>query len=113
MKSSVATIKKFFGRNITEQDAVALRAVLAAVDVKSHRSVDDTLKTANRLIGGYGVEVLRGKYVNSYYGDIVAEYVNVGDSYAATLLFNTVTSRFSLTSWGDFVEKNAKRYKID
>ena len=36
-----------------------------------------------------------------------------GDSYAATVLFNTVTKRFSLTSWGDFVEKNSKRYKID
>jgi hypothetical protein len=113
MKSSVATIKKFFGRNITEQDAVALRAVLAAVDVKSHRSVEDTLKTANRLTDAHGVEAIRGKYVDRYYGDSVALYVNMGDSYAGTLLFNTITKKFSLTTWGNFVEKNEKRYKID
>ena len=75
--------------------------------------MQSTLETVDRLIGAHGVEAIRGKYVDRYYGDIVAQYANVGDSYAATVLFNTVTKRFSLTSWGDFVEKNSKRYKID
>ena len=42
----------------------------------------------------------------------MALYVNMGDSYAGTLLFNTITKKFSLTTWGDFAEKNAKRYGI-
>lgn len=113
MKVSVATLKKFFGRDLSETDAVALRAVLAAVNVNDGRSVQSALETADRLIDAHGVEAIRGKYVDRYYGDIVAEYVNVGDSYAGTLLFNTVTKKFSLTSWGDFVEKNSKRYKIE
>lgn len=113
MKVSVASLKKFFGRDLSDADAVALRAVLASVDVRNTKSVDEALDTANRLTSAHGVAAIRGKYVDRYFGEIVALYVNMGDSYAGTLLFNTITKRFSLTSWGDFVEKNSERYKID
>lgn len=113
MKVSVASLKKFFGRDLSETDAVALRAVLAAVNVNDGRSVQNALETANRLTDAHGIEAIRGKYVDRYYGDSVALYVNMGDSYAGTLLFNTITKKFSLTTWGDFAEKNAKRYGIE
>ena len=74
MKVSVAALKKFFGRDLSETDAVAMRAVLAAVNVNDGRSVQSALETADRLIGAHGVEAIRGKYVDRYYGDIVAEY---------------------------------------
>lgn len=113
MKVSVATLKKFFGRDLSETDAVALRAVLAAVDASNAKSVDEALDTTNRLVRAHGVAEIRGKYVDRYFGEIVALYVNMGDSYSGTLLFNTVTKKFSLTTWGDFVAENEKRYGIE
>jgi hypothetical protein len=112
MKVSIASLKKFFGRDLSEADAVALRAVLASVDVSDPDSVDRALDTASRLVGGYGVEAIHGKYVDRYYQDIVGLYVNTGDTYNGTLLFNTITEKFSLTTMGDFVEKYSDRYQI-
>lgn len=32
-------------------------------------------------------------------------YLNTGESYAATLVYNHVSGRFSVNSWGDIVER--------
>lgn len=42
----------------------------------------------------------------------VAEYLNTGDTYSATLLFRRDTGTFRLTTWGDFYEKNEKRLAL-
>jgi hypothetical protein len=67
---------------------------------------------ANRLIGGHGVEAIRieGAHVDNYHFDIVATYVNMGDPYVATLLHESETGRFLLTTWGDWVEANERNY---
>jgi hypothetical protein len=76
-------------------------------------SVDATMDLANKLLSGHGIEAVRGDYhVDNYYYDTVALYVNMGDTYAATLLFETDTGRFKLTTLGDWVEKNQRRYRI-
>jgi hypothetical protein len=60
----------------------------------------------------FGVEPIRGKYWDNYYGDTVALYLNSGDTYNATLLYDAVKGRFMLTTMGDFVERAPKRYGI-
>lgn len=72
----------------------------------------------NQLMGGYGVESIRGEagrggYWGGYWGDSVAIYVNVGESYDNTVLFNLVTYRVQITSMGDFVERYGQRYGIE
>ena len=80
----------------------------------SHDEVDETLELASEILGAYGVEAIRGDYhVNNYYDDIVALYVNTGDTYNATLLYVTDTGRFLLTTFGDWVEKNERKYRIE
>lgn len=113
MKTSVAALQKHFGRHITATDAIGLRAVLAAAKPDDVKSVRETLVAADRLIGGHGTEVVRGRYVDNYYGDFVAEYVNVGDTYAATLVFDTVKKAFRLTTLGDWLEKCPKSYDLE
>lgn len=67
----------------------------------------------NTLIGGHGVEVIRSPDAyDNYYGDAVAEYVNTGDTYNATVVHDIRTGKFLLTTMGDYVEKNEKRYKL-
>jgi hypothetical protein len=58
----------------------------------------------------FGVEPIRGQHWDGYYGDTVALYLNSGDQYNATLLYDAVKGRFMLTTRGDFVERAPKSY---
>lgn len=93
----------------------ALRALLKKeVKTKSYKSVQDLiaqyhhnpsythrLMTAlDEIIEGYGVETLRK-------GDeVIAEYVNLGDTYAVTIIRKIDTGSIIISSWGDFAESN-------
>ena len=71
------------------------------------------LSDVNKLIDGHGVEAIRGEYhVDNYHHDIVATYVNTGDSYSPTVLYETETGRFLVTTFGDWVEKHSDKYRI-
>lgn len=52
------------------------------------------LHAIGELIGGFGIEALGDKY----------EYVNMGDTYATTLIYSSDQDRLFIGSWGDFVE---------
>ncbi len=77
----------------------------------------DRLEAINKLLKGYGTEAIRGDWQNGYWGDIVACYVNMGDTYTTTVLhvrgdWSGGKSRFIVSSFGDWVEKNQKKYSI-
>ena len=69
---------------------------------------DIIMEMFNELLGGFGVEAIRSerKWLNSYYGDCFATYVNMGDTYDITILRNNKNGKFMVTSWGNFVEHN-------
>jgi hypothetical protein len=52
------------------------------------------LHAIGELVGGYGIEALGNKY----------EYVNMGDTYATTLIFDRVKDRLFVGNWGSIVE---------
>jgi len=63
------------------------------------------LEKADTAIGGFGVEAVRSEGAwDSYYGDVVAEYVNTGDTYNATLLHDIEDDEIYLTTYGDWVQ---------
>lgn len=65
------------------------------------------------MIGGHGIEAIEGDYqVDRYYYNIVALYVNTGDSYNPTVLYETENERFLVWTMGDWVEKNERKYRI-
>lgn len=45
--------------------------------------------------------------------DIVFEYLNVGDTYAATIGYDHRIGEWAVTSWGDLVEKKYRRLLAD
>lgn len=56
----------------------------------------------NGIIEGHGIEAIENRdsgYLPS------AEYVNMGDSYDATILYCYDSKTFKLISWADYVEK--------
>jgi hypothetical protein len=69
-------------------------------------SPDAVLMMANSLLHGYGVVSCRDEraWVDSYYGDTIALYVNTGETYDTTLLYDTEAKEFLVISWGDWYE---------
>lgn len=70
------------------------------------------LSALNETVGGFGVE-----YIDDD-GECIAEYVNVGESYSPTIVRDTETGEFILSSWGDWyegwiAEQNANDGTID
>lgn len=74
----------------------------------SNRPSTNALKMAalNTLFDMHGVEAIRseGEWVDSYHGDIIATYLNTGDTYAATVLLESESGEFVVTSFGDWLE---------
>ena len=66
---------------------------------------DAKLSALNELFETYGVEPVRiDHHWDRYHGNVVACYLNTGDSYAATILLDYQENKWRLTSFGDFVE---------
>ena len=107
-----AKLLKATFRDLTDADARHLNKAMRVAVAGRHKVVDSTLELISRKIGGYGVEAIEGNWHDRYYQNIVALYVNMGDVYDATILYNTVTNAFSVTTVGDFVEHNERRYGI-
>lgn len=75
----------------------------AAVETKD---VDEAMEFANEALDGHGVEAIAGDdyQVDKYWMDTVLLYVNLGDTYDTTILYDTENAEFSVGSWGDFME---------
>ena len=67
--------------------------------------LDRIMECLNEVLGTYGVEAIGDSQT---YGP-PAEYLNAGDTYAATLVFDRLVGNFKLTSWGDWLEKNESK----
>jgi hypothetical protein len=77
------------------------------------RRAETVMDQINDLIGGHGVESIRGDGPGGFWQDSVAIYVNTGDTYSATILYDTTKEKFALTTMGDFVEQNQDKYQIE
>jgi hypothetical protein len=76
-----------------------------------HRAgVEIRLSAASELIGGYGQETINGRprYRDRYWGDCVLAYVNMGDPYALTLLYDTDSGTYRVRCWGDYAERDRR-----
>jgi len=109
----VKPTKKNLLANFRDLEEWQAKVLSNALVPGTHREDEESMELANRLLEGFGVEAVTGEHwVDSYYGNIVAEYVNTGDTYNATILHDTVKDEFWLTTFGDFVEKAPQYYGI-
>lgn len=91
---------------ITGNPAFPRTDAWAAAYFHKPRRIDLILSALNELLECHGVEAFRGRGDQSH---AIAEYLNTGDTYSATILFRHDTGTFRLTTWGDFYEANEKR----
>ena len=94
---SVARMVKVLG--LSKADASALKALMEEGYI--HR----TLERADKVLDGFGRE-----YLTPSDGGNGVDYVNMGDAYVPTLMFDYKTSRFVAASWGDLVERQPRRF---
>ena len=78
----------------------------------SHNRIDKALEEINKLLHGYGVEPVRDNEFSGYYCDIGLLYVNMGDTYDMTVIYDTRNDSFKVCSWGDIVERDMNRFNI-
>ena len=93
-----------------------LKACRKALRMTAKTNARDRLDLIDALLGTYGTEAIRGDWQNGYWMDIVACYCNTGDSYDLTVMevrTDNGGSRFIVTTVGDWVEKNSKRFGIN
>jgi hypothetical protein len=103
---------EWFPRELDAKTAASLAQLLKDAE-GNHDAVDKALDLANGLLEMHGVEAIRGDYhVDNYYYDIVALCLNSGDAYTATILYDTDREKFYVWTYGDWVERNQRRYRI-
>lgn len=94
--------------------ALELKEVLRSADFfgRGGRDVEEALQEANKIIDGFGVETVGGGDDYGFWGGARAAYINTGDTYSPTILYDVDKERFYLTTLGDWVEgeERAGRY---
>jgi hypothetical protein len=73
--------------------------------------IDVVMHIANKILGGYGVEYVAHK--NDGYLERESkgfEYVNMGDTYEPTLIFDRLKGKWIVGTWGDIVERRPNLY---
>lgn len=76
----------------------------------STSKAEQLMEDFNDRIGGFGVEAIFGTEYSDEWPVLL--YINMGDSYEDTILYNVPESEFLIGSWGDFVEKYEDIYGI-
>jgi hypothetical protein len=94
---SVARMVKSLG--ITKAQATELKNLM------NEGYVFATLNLADKYLNGYGRE-----YLYSSDGSSGVDYVNMGDTYVTTFMFDFAKNRFLVGSWGDLVETQPRRF---
>ena len=91
-----------------DEDLEALAKLLNGAH--GERAVDNAMSEASDVLGLFGVEAI---WEEGNYSNPVATYVNTGDSYAMTLVYDVEEDEILLTGWGDFVEDFEREHSED
>lgn len=118
LKSLVNTIgdyvEKEHGTEVAKAKLLLLFRMLQTWKARGRSSGDamEILTVADRMMDAHGVEYLSPAEQDpdhSVYGGNGAYYVNTGETYNGTLLYDEKKMNFYATSWGDFVEQAERR----
>jgi hypothetical protein len=70
-------------------------------------TIDEKMEVFNELINGHGIEAINVSpelYQDKYWGNIIGIYVNLGDTYDLTIIWNPIDNQFEFSSWGNYYE---------
>lgn len=87
-------------RDLAFDEAVVLAKSLAGA--RNSSAAEKTLRLANEILDGHGVEAIYS--ADDYDAPPVAEYVNQGDTYNVTIVYDRRDNVFYLTDFGTWVD---------
>lgn len=83
----------------------ALGAGAAAYGL-DRESVSEVLEEVNTRCEGYGIEPVRDpQHWDGYFGDVKALYVNMGDPYVTTVIYDAKDGLYRVMTLGDWIEE--------
>ena len=100
----------------TDPITVPATAAWVAQCYNAPRASELVENACNAVLGGFGCEAIEAKGAwSDFYYSFVAGYINLGDTYATTLLFDYYRGSVYICSWGDWVEtsERTKRYQFN
>lgn len=74
-------------------------------------AVMDILNNLSEKVGGYGVDDARDHQSRPFWGDVCLKYINMGDSYAKTIVYDIDNETFHAISVADYIEQNNLQVK--
>jgi hypothetical protein len=102
------TIHKHFSE-LPKQAAKRFAEVITEAEAMPHHSrIDIALGFADGVLNGFGIESIRDDGWSDYYLDLGLLYVNLGDPYEKTLMYDTRTKKFIIGAWGDYIDTPSK-----
>jgi len=70
--------------------------------------IEQILCAANEIMEGFGIEAIRSsKTWQQFWCDVRFVYINAGDVYAPTLVFNTLAQTFTIACMADLADRLA------
>lgn len=90
--------------------AMLWRSLVDACRILTTQTVEDAMRVADDVLNGHGFEELRVPVRRGPLREWKFLYVNRGDPYVATLLYDKQAGRFFVTGWGDVVERLERRF---
>ena len=95
--------------NLTDDQAQEVAGLLNDNSGARDGAAEEILEQVNEIMDAYGVEALDVSEYSSgpggYWMDSIFHYVNMGDTYALTVGYDTINEEFVLASWGDMFEE--------
>lgn len=77
------------------------------------QGAEETIEKLSVMMDAYDYESITSLNTwQKYWQDTVAIYVNMGDTYITTIIFNTVEDKFEVGSIGNWIEENQEEYEI-
>jgi hypothetical protein len=104
IRANVKNMGKFL--NLPPSNSKEIFKIIRNTEQKgTYESIDKSLEKINILLHGYGIEIIQAMGADHpYYKDIIAKYVNKGETYTKTIFFDIEHNKFTIDSLGDFAE---------
>lgn len=116
MKITVKNLQKHF--EVTKEDAENIVAQIEGRSVPTFPTLsrrplrwDDLLSYANSSIGGFGIETIRGTKAPEANDYTVMAFVNMGDTYTMTIIYDLLERKFEMSDLGTWLEKHGEQKK--